>query len=194
MINLADQIDLIIPKPETPPISNFDTPTFRYFCEHLNKKLSFKAEYGHSTLSNMQDSRDFDNIWPPHIINSYRSGMLVPFLGAGISAGSDLPTWRKLLETKLKLRDEFLSDENLKTDNLTLGEISARLYGREALQHSLREIYNSPDAKTTTTHIALCLLKLNFYITTNYDCLLEKAWDTLYPLNKLGSRLITSRR
>ncbi len=122
----------------------------------------------------------YRNFWPPALLDALRNERLVAFMGAGVSVASKLPGWRDLLEKHLGVPSEFLDDDYLKSDNLTLGEISARLLGREQLQHSLRSIYNSTSANPTLIHYALAALGLPIYITTNYDDLFEKAWKSIY--------------
>ncbi|HYI40496.1 MAG TPA: SIR2 family protein [Allosphingosinicella sp.] len=118
----------------------------------------------------------YRNFWPPTVMEGLREGKLIAFAGAGVSVGSSLPGWRELLEVRLGVPPAFLADEYLKSDNLTLGEISARILGRDQLQYNLRKIYSSAGAEPTTIHYTLAALNLSIYITTNYDTLFETAW------------------
>ncbi len=118
----------------------------------------------------------FRNFWPPTTIQALREERLIFFMGAGTSAAAGLPTWRRLLEERFGIPTEFLHDENLKNDNLTLGEIASRLIGREQLQSILRSAYDRATDLPTAIHFCLAALELPIYITTNYDTLFEKAW------------------
>jgi hypothetical protein len=131
------------------------------------------------TLEKSSGSRDwsrFRNFWPPTTMKALREEKLIFFMGAGTSAAAGLPTWRKLLEERFGIPTEFLHDENLKNDNLTLGEIASRLIGREQLQSILRAAYDKSSDLPTAVHFCLAALELPVYITTNYDTLFEKAW------------------
>src|SRR5205823_2363806 len=118
----------------------------------------------------------FRNFWPPTIVNGLRQQRLIFFMGAGTSAAAGPQTWRQLLEERFGIPEEFLHDENLKNDNLTLGEIASRLIGREQLQSLLRSAYDRASDLPTAIHYCLAALELPTYITTNYDTLFEKAW------------------
>ena len=150
-------------------------PTHRYLQERVKELATSQGVSG-------QWSR-YRNFWPPAILEALRENRLVAFTGAGISIASKLPSWRDLLEIHLGVPSEFLADDYLKSDNLTLGEISARLLGREQLQYSLRSIYNSSGASPTLIHFALAALELPVYITTNYDDLFERAWKLIYKVD-----------
>jgi len=127
----------------------------------------------------------YRNFWPPTVINALRSRELLFFMGAGTSAAAALPTWRGLLEQRLGVRKDFLDDEYLKTDNLTLGELASRMIGREQLQTLLRTTYGAASIRPTVMHYALAALELPVYITTNYDVLFERAWSDINPSRPL---------
>jgi SIR2-like domain len=123
----------------------------------------------------------YKNFWPPTIIKALRDRNLIFFMGAGTSAAAKLPTWREMLELRFGVPAPFLADDNLKNDNLTLGEIASRLIGREQLQSNLRSIYNDDTILPTVIHYGLAALELPIYMTTNYDVLFEKAWKAIFP-------------
>src|SRR5436190_2222211 len=129
---------------------------------------------------NIQTWSRYRNFWPPTILKALSNKRLIFFMGAGTSAASDLPTWRTLLEERLGLPAEFLADENLKGDNLTLGEITSRLVGREVLQSLLRSYSGDETVRPTGIHYCLATLHLPHYVTTNYDTLFEKAWNEIH--------------
>lgn len=165
-------IDIAKMKTRLEPVLDRKDPTHHVFHERLKQLESSRPSGGSWT--------HYRNFWPPAVLEALRSDMLVVFMGAGVSVASKLPSWRDLLEQKLGVPAAFLADDYLKSDNLTLGEISARLLGREQLQHSLRTIYNSGGADPTLIHYSLAALELPIYITTNYDDLFEKAWRKIY--------------
>lgn len=155
---------------------------FKTADERIDKYLHQRIKEiidGHEAQTRHRDWAQYGNFWPPTVINALRENRLIFFMGAGISAAAGLPTWRELLEQRFGIPTEFLRDENLKNDNLTLGEIASRLIGREQLQDILRNSYNRPGALPTTTHFCLASLELPVYITTNYDTLFEDAWEKI---------------
>lgn len=161
---------------------HFTSPT------DAEKQLLRRLDELHQDASERSWSH-YRNFWPPAVIRALRTGDLILFMGAGVSAGSNLPAWTELLEKRLGIPAEFVADDYLKNDNLTLGEIAARRLGREQLQTSLRGIYNSPGAEPTLVHYALAALELSTYVTTNYDGLFEKAWERLHgrPLTVIST-------
>jgi hypothetical protein len=108
----------------------------------------------------------YKSFWPPTIIKALRDRKLIFFMGAGTSAAAKLPAWRDMLELRFGVPAPFLADENLKNDNLTLGEIASRLIGREQLQSNLRSIYGDRTILPTVIHYGLAALELPIYLTT----------------------------
>jgi hypothetical protein len=119
--------------------------------------------------------------WPPRLGQAYDEDRLVPFLGAGISIAAGMPGWGKLLKEHLQLASTFTEDDELKSDALTLAEIASERMGSEKVQDQLRELLDPLD-QFTTTHVVLASLRCRYYITTNYDSLLEKAWKRVLGL------------
>lgn len=116
--------------------------------------------------------------WPPRLGQAFATKQLVPFLGAGISIAAGMPGWSKLLQEHLQLSPAFTDDDDLKTDALTLAEIASERMGSEKVQNRLRDLL-APLDTVTTSHVVLAALRCRCYITTNYDSLLEKAWELI---------------
>ena len=95
-----------------------------------------------------------------------------------------IPTWSKLLSDHFGLEKNFTDDHDLVYDPLTLAELASQFHGHEVLQTILRDVMNK-SMSYSINHAALAALRCPFYITTNYDCLFEKAWEDVNP-----SRLI----
>ena len=103
----------------------------------------------------------------------------VLFIGAGLSIGSGLPGWGKLLE---------LLDARLETrlgaprgNFLNYAEKLDLKVGRLRLGTALRAILESPEYAPSLVHRSLLSLPLHAVFTTNYDNLIEK---TLGLLNR----------
>ncbi len=131
------------------------------------------------------DWKDFKSFWPPRLIESYRDEKLALFFGAGLSIPAKFPNWNELLSKSLNLERTYLDDENLKNDPLTLAELARNFQGSETLQILLRKEFNKNTSLPTTSHYLCALLKLPYYITTNYDTLFEVAWKKLHPTIEL---------
>lgn len=147
----------------------------QFLYDHLKDRLE--------QLSLQRGERKWNsyrNFWPPTVMRALTARKLVFFMGAGISADSDLPAWRVLLEERIGIPADFVRDEYLKNDNLTLGELASRIVGRDTLQEILKNIYINSKSGPTSTHYCLAALDLPIYVTTNYDMLFEDAWKKLH--------------
>lgn len=170
MVDIVRYQEMLFPKLQT-KMQTKDGETANYLKERIEELA--KIAPGSPAWTN------YRNFWPPTIIDALRERRLIFFMGAGTSAAAGPQTWRQLLEERFGIPVEFLHDENLKNDNLTLGEIASRLVGREQLQSMLRSAYNAP-ADPTAIHYCLAALDLPVYMTTNYDMLFENAWKKIY--------------
>lgn len=120
----------------------------------------------------------FKAFWPPRCVDALRSKQAVVFFGAGLSIDAGIPSWQRLLSENFGLDKSLIEDEDLKADPLTLAELASQYLGNETLQQILRELMNRP--KTVSLgHVLLAALRCRIYITTNYDCLLERAWERI---------------
>jgi hypothetical protein len=110
----------------------------------------------------------------------------VLFIGSGLSAWSGLPMWTALIEA---LRDELirlgreseLVDRELGNQDLLL----AASYGVDQLNPQERRNFLRSaitlDAQPSEAHELIVDLGPSCYITTNYDCLLERALSRYRP-------------
>ena len=116
---------------------------------------------------------------PKPLIEKINKNQIVIFVGAGLSMGSGLPSWKQLIinileeighkesksqKFKIALDDEIMTP----LDILKKIEIHKE-YAIEALEKSIR-FYD--DKKPTSVHKLLGQISTKI-ITTNYDCLLE---------------------
>jgi hypothetical protein len=122
--------------------------------------------------------------WPPRVVEAQRRHRLVPFFGAGVSVGSGLPSWNKLLSQHFGLQKEVIEDVDLTTDALTLAELASQKTGPEAVQSILRKTFGK-GYKPAASHFLLAALRCPIYVTTNYDSLFEKAWEALNEKHSL---------
>lgn len=99
---------------------------------------------------------------------------LVVFVGAGVSMGSGLPSWNKLVEeiqNRLGITDTSFSD------NTIIPQLYYNSRGKKDYNELIHELLYKPNAVPNDIHN--CLVKINprYIITTNYDNLIEQAFN-----------------
>jgi hypothetical protein len=151
-----------------------DAPALKYILDYLKELIN----NNHKSFL-----KSFKTFLPPRLVNAAKKGSLVPFFGAGISAGAGVPTWASLLE-KLGIPREFANDPYLENDALTMAELIAHEIGNDELQKELRTVMNKPRFPTLV-HYLLARLSQPVYITPNYDNLFEKAFNTVHGYEPL---------
>lgn len=114
------------------------------------------------------------------LLNCLEKGNVVPFIGAGMSVAGRFPTWKNHLRQQGKTAhidsdhiEQLLTDGQYET---VIAEIEANR-GREVFIQEIRDVFNRtgsiPDAIWRVTE-----LFSDTIITTNYDRLIEQAYDT----------------
>lgn len=129
----------------------------------------------------------FDTFLPPRLVRSAVGGKAVIFFGAGVSAEAGIPMWWDLLET-LGISRDLVDEPELSHDPLTAAEVLAHQIGIRDLDESLRQGIIKRNIPAMA-HFLLAALDQDVYITTNYDCLFENAWETIYGITP---RVITT--
>lgn len=99
---------------------------------------------------------------------------LVVFVGAGVSMGSGLPSWNKLVEeiqARLGISDSSFSD------NTIIPQLYYNSRGKKDYNELIRSLLYKP--YTLPNNVHECLVKINprYIITTNYDELIEQAFS-----------------
>ncbi|HYP53956.1 MAG TPA: SIR2 family protein [Pyrinomonadaceae bacterium] len=109
-----------------------------------------------------------------------RDKNLIPFVGAGMSMPLGLPSWTKLID--------FIADEldydpevfRLSGDNRQLAEYYVEVKGGIGpLRSELDRLFDpaDEDIKASKAHEALVKLELPLIYTTNYDRIIERAFE-----------------
>lgn len=107
------------------------------------------------------------------IVKARDDDSLILFIGAGISANSNLPTWSKLIE-ELK-KDLGLSD-NDNLDYLKIAQIYYDTFGQQVYLQKIEELFKIfPSPKPNKIHDLILKIDPKHIITTNYDSLMEQA-------------------
>ena len=129
---------------------------------------------------------------PESLKDAYKKGLCGFYVGAGASRPAGLPMWGGMLEAMLKRAvAEKLVDAKAEKEYLALiADPSKYLMVASALKEVLaryfedfiRATFVAPKPKPTALHRGLAELKnLQFVITTNYDALIERAFQAVDP-------------
>jgi hypothetical protein len=118
-------------------------------------------------------------IMPIPLLQDIVNDHCVPILGAGFSRNASLskgtmPLWRDLGDFFAKEMDESSSLNPIDTISSYEHE-----FGKVKLVEKLNDFLFIDDAKPGTAHEAFCKLPFQVAVTTNFDCLLERTYDTL---------------
>ncbi len=139
--------------------------------------------YSYKLIAKLQSDKanihDFKTFWPPRLIQGLRDDNAMIFFGAGVSAPCKLPTWHDLLSNYFGLEKSLTEDKDLQYDPLTLAEMASQRVGQETFQNTLRETMENP-RRYSVNHTLMAMVECPIYITTNYDCLFENAWEDLF--------------
>ncbi len=103
-----------------------------------------------------------------NIVDEILSEKIILFLGAGLSMGSGLPGWRELTH---QLANDIGCDSSL--DPLTVAHQYELARGRPALIEKVKSLTDTVGKHPSKIHELLPDLRVNTWITTNYDDLLE---------------------
>lgn len=129
----------------------------------------------------------FETFLPPRLVRAAKDGGCIPFFGAGVSADADVPLWWDLL-SRLGISHDLISEPELAHDPLTAAEVLAYQIGMPRLDEALRDAI-SRATTPALPHFLLAGLYQDVYVTTNYDCLFEIAWEKLH---RVRPRVITT--
>ncbi len=127
------------------------------------------------------------------LVASVARGECVVFVGSGLSAGSGLPDWRTLID---KLADGLAIAPSSRRGDLEYLLDLAQWYRNEGLRPTVEELVarlyasKSASAHPTVGHYLLASLPARYFVTTNYDDLLETA---LAGLRRHAFRVVSDR-
>ena len=134
---------------------------------------------------------------PPSLLNSVQSGDVVLVLGAGASIGSSgslgasAPTGRELAH---QISDKFLGGQYSDAPLQIVSELAISETSLQAVQEFIRTIFQ--DLRPAPFHMLLPTFKWAGLATTNYDLVIERAYEQtldrsqdIVPLIKNGDRI-----
>lgn len=114
------------------------------------------------------------------LVERLEAGDVVPFIGAGLSKAGGFPTWEDHLRTQGRTAGiDPAHTESLLTSGqyeTVIAEIEA-IRGRDVFTQEIRDVFNRTGELTNST-LLITELFTDTVITTNYDRLIEQAFDT----------------
>lgn len=117
---------------------------------------------------------------PSELETAAREKLIVPFIGAGFSRALGLPNWGELVS---KIASDIGFDPEIAAlygDYLQLAEYYFLQKGSIGpLRSDLEHVFNNPgiDVASSRAHMLLTELKCSSIYTTNWDNLIERAFD-----------------
>ncbi|MZI94700.1 hypothetical protein F9817_16075 [Vibrio sp. CAIM 722] len=116
---------------------------------------------------------------PDNLINEIKRGKVILFLGAGASMGTTTKSGDKSMYSAVKLKealcDRFLGGKDKELSLATVAELSISESDLVTVQQFIWEIFR--DFEPADFHNQLPKYKWSNIFTTNYDLLIEKAYD-----------------
>ena len=110
------------------------------------------------------------------IKRSIKENSLILFVGAGISANSNLPTWGELIQSFKKELDLPDDDSN---DYLRVAQYYYDTFGKNQYTKKIEEVFSSKGtSKPNGLHTLIEKIAPKHIITTNYDSLLEDQFES----------------
>lgn len=109
------------------------------------------------------------------IKKSIKENSLILFVGAGISANSNLPTWGELIQS---LKKELNLPEEKTKDHLRVAQYYYDTFGKNQYTKKIEEVFFSKGtSKPNELHTLIEKIAPKHIITTNYDSLLEDQFE-----------------
>ncbi|MBE7885120.1 SIR2 family protein [Streptococcus salivarius] len=110
------------------------------------------------------------------IKKSIKENSLILFVGAGISANSNLPTWGELIQSFKKELDLPDGDSD---DYLRVAQYYYDTFGKNQYTKKIEEVFSSKGtSKPNGLHTLIEKIAPKHIITTNYDSLLEDQFES----------------
>lgn len=100
-----------------------------------------------------------------------QTGKFVPFIGAGVSNNSGVPTWKALISEMKKELPESIVNE---TDDLKVAQAYRDVRGEKEYLDKVKEVLRHNRVIPNPIHEAIFDLNPSHVLTTNYDDLLEQ--------------------
>lgn len=110
------------------------------------------------------------------IKKSIKENSLILFVGAGISANSNLPTWKELNQS---FKNELDLPDDDSDDYLRVAQYYYDTFGKNQYTKKIEEVFSSKGtSKPNGLHTLIEKIAPKHIITTNYDSLLEDQFES----------------
>lgn len=123
---------------------------------------------------------------PPDLVELVADRRVIPFVGAGFSAGLGCPTWEQLLEmAAIELKSDLSFAELMEYTGGDLLQIAEYIFLRcrgtiGPMRHEIeRQLKTDIDTMQSAPHVELVNLGAPQIYTTNYDEFIERTYDAL---------------
>lgn len=127
-------------------------------------------------IGRLQKMEENYSLYVSQIKKSIKENSLILFVGAGISANSNLPTWGELIQS---FRGELdLPDDN-SDDYQKVAQYYYDMVGKNRYTKKIEEVFSSKGiSKPNELHTLIEKIAPEHIITTNYDSLLEDQFES----------------
>ena len=141
-----------------------ETLNERYLCEQFGDDHWFQRNLDH-----------FDQL-----VRCLEAGDVVPFIGAGLSVAGGFPTWETHLRSQGRTAGLDPAQVNSRLSTGQYEAVIAEIEGKRGCDVYIQEIRDVFGRTGTITDATLIVTELftDTVITTNYDRLIEQAFDT----------------
>ncbi|HXH38176.1 MAG TPA: SIR2 family protein [Thermoanaerobaculia bacterium] len=136
-----------------------------------------------------------------HLAHELALGDVVLFAGAGLSfnaqsvdgSSNHMPGWEHVSN---RLRSQLEQDVSAEPDPLRVADYYQTAFGRKALIDAVMESIKDNEHRPGRVHECITTLNFREIITTNYDTLLERAFEAVYldPQVVISGRDLVHRR
>lgn len=126
----------------------------------------------------------------PFFVTQVREGKCVLFAGAGLSAAAGYPSWASLLRGIVEIAQKSVPDLKVAGLQAYFAEgklLDAAAYlrgamGAQPFYEALRALLKERDVAPSATHKLLARFSFRAIVTTNFDQLIERAYDGKLPV------------
>jgi pimeloyl-ACP methyl ester carboxylesterase len=138
---------------------------------------------------------------PAPLVEALRKGKCALFVGSGFSVSAGLPTWDKLIGELIELLKREvpadpvlpeLDDLRKNSKYLDIAQHAAEALSRDAFTSFLRQQIRRVDARPGEIHRLAARLPFAFFVTTNYDQLLEQALPDVTVATQADTQLLSN--
>ena len=134
---------------------------------------------------------------PPELVKRIKKGKVIAFVGSGASRAAGSPLWSDLLKELIKLaieqgkipsdREKSLVDSIDSYGPESVATVVRKAMGEKTFRRAMQDLFMKKVKTPTSLHRLLVSIPFRAIFTTNFDCLVERAYDKAYdvPANKV---------